>query len=158
MSLPLVTRFGADPLLDLEVANKRYVDSSGGGGTQTTQEDALSGNFSTTSTSITDITGLTLTVPTRTGGKFYIHLDCMTQNSGSGANRTGIENGVGNDEELMGTASLSANDRTHVGVASVGDLDGRVIQGRAFVGSGSGSWSGSGNSNTTLRVIESGGS
>jgi len=27
MSLPLVTRFGADPLLDLEVANKRYVDS-----------------------------------------------------------------------------------------------------------------------------------
>jgi len=26
MSLPLVTRFGADPLLDLEVANKRYVD------------------------------------------------------------------------------------------------------------------------------------
>jgi len=31
MSLPLVTRFGADPLLDLEVANKRYVDASGGG-------------------------------------------------------------------------------------------------------------------------------
>jgi len=31
MSLPLVTRFGADPLLDLEVANKQYVDSSGGG-------------------------------------------------------------------------------------------------------------------------------
>jgi len=28
MSLPLVTRFGADPLLDLEVANKRYVDSA----------------------------------------------------------------------------------------------------------------------------------
>jgi len=28
MSLPLVTRFGADPLLDLEVANKRYVDNS----------------------------------------------------------------------------------------------------------------------------------
>jgi len=32
MSLPLVTRFGADPLLDLEVANKRYVDNSAGGG------------------------------------------------------------------------------------------------------------------------------
>jgi len=31
MSLPLVTRFGADPLLDLEVANKRYVDNSSGG-------------------------------------------------------------------------------------------------------------------------------
>lgn len=28
MSLPLVTRFGADPLLDLEIANKRYVDNS----------------------------------------------------------------------------------------------------------------------------------
>jgi len=27
-----VTRFGPDPLLDLEIANKRYVDSSGGGG------------------------------------------------------------------------------------------------------------------------------
>jgi len=32
MSLPLVTRFGADPLLDLEIANKRYVDNSGGSG------------------------------------------------------------------------------------------------------------------------------
>jgi len=30
----LVTRFGADPLLDLEVANKRYVDNSGGVGLQ----------------------------------------------------------------------------------------------------------------------------
>jgi len=30
MSLPLVTRFGADPVQDLEVANKRYVDTSGG--------------------------------------------------------------------------------------------------------------------------------
>jgi len=30
LSLPLVTRFGADPLQDLEVANKRYVDTSGG--------------------------------------------------------------------------------------------------------------------------------
>jgi len=35
MSLPLVTRFGADPLLDLEVANKRYVDNSSGGTGQT---------------------------------------------------------------------------------------------------------------------------
>jgi len=32
MSLPLVTRFGANPLLDLELANKNYVDSAGGGG------------------------------------------------------------------------------------------------------------------------------
>jgi len=32
MSLPLVTRFGADPLLDLELANKQYVDAGGGGG------------------------------------------------------------------------------------------------------------------------------
>jgi len=32
MSLPLVTRFGADPLLDLEVANKRYVDNNAAGG------------------------------------------------------------------------------------------------------------------------------
>jgi len=31
MSFPLTTRFGADPTRDLEVANKRYVDASGGG-------------------------------------------------------------------------------------------------------------------------------
>jgi len=30
MSFPLTTRFGADPLLDLEIANKQYVDASGG--------------------------------------------------------------------------------------------------------------------------------
>jgi len=32
MSLPLTTRFGANPLLELELANKAYVDSSSGGG------------------------------------------------------------------------------------------------------------------------------
>jgi len=32
MSLPLVTRFGADPLLDLEIANKRYVDNASSSG------------------------------------------------------------------------------------------------------------------------------
>jgi len=31
MSFPLVTRFGADPIKDLELANKRYVDNAGGG-------------------------------------------------------------------------------------------------------------------------------
>jgi len=33
MSFPLTTRFGADPLIDEELANKRYVDASGGGAT-----------------------------------------------------------------------------------------------------------------------------
>jgi len=32
LSLPLTTRFGADPLLDFELANKQYVDNSSGGG------------------------------------------------------------------------------------------------------------------------------
>lgn len=32
MSLPLTTRFGANPLLDLELANKNYVDNASGGG------------------------------------------------------------------------------------------------------------------------------
>jgi len=32
MSLPLVTRFGPQPLLDNEIANKAYVDAGGGGG------------------------------------------------------------------------------------------------------------------------------
>jgi len=34
MSIPLITRFGADPLLDLEIANKRYVDRQGTGSFQ----------------------------------------------------------------------------------------------------------------------------
>jgi len=33
MSLPLVTRFGPTPILDEEIANKAYVDASGGGAT-----------------------------------------------------------------------------------------------------------------------------
>jgi len=32
MSLPLVTRYGADPLLDLEIANKQYVDNNSSAG------------------------------------------------------------------------------------------------------------------------------
>jgi len=31
LSLPLTTRFGADPVLDLELANKQYVDNASGG-------------------------------------------------------------------------------------------------------------------------------
>jgi len=71
LSLPLVTRFGADPSVDLEVANKRYVDTSGGGATVTTQRVALASDFSTSSTSFVDITGITITLATRAGGKYY---------------------------------------------------------------------------------------
>jgi len=34
MSLPLTTRFGADPVQDLEIANKRYVDNNASGAYQ----------------------------------------------------------------------------------------------------------------------------
>jgi len=47
LSLPLTTRFGADPLLDLELANKQYVDNSSGGGTDTIQWFAFMWNTST---------------------------------------------------------------------------------------------------------------
>jgi len=153
-----VTRFGPDPLLDLEVANKRYVDSSGGGGTFSTQVDALTSNFTTVSTTITDIIGLTLTTVNRSGGTFMTIINTMCQNNtANAAARTAIENGAGSDEELMGTSSIPANDRTCVSTTAVGDLDGRVIQGRANVSAGTGSWVAAVNSNTILRLIETGG-
>jgi len=60
MSLPLVTRFGADPLLDLEVANKQYVDNSGGGSAKDVWTMLFTGTQSSNSVLFWGINGVNI--------------------------------------------------------------------------------------------------
>jgi len=154
MSLPLVTRFGADPVLDLEVANKQYVDSSGGGATVTTQIDGLASTFTTVATSPTDITGLLITLPTRTDGHFFCTISgSVANNAVSGAIRFLIDLG-GTDGKVMGNGSLTANARVVTTVSEVGELNGDVLQARGYVASGTGSWFSSTHNDIELNCLE----
>jgi len=69
MSLPLTTRFGVNPTLDLELANKAYVDSAGGGG-----QTFFKGFVSADHTKISDTTLETLDELTWSAkaNRFYI--------------------------------------------------------------------------------------
>jgi len=67
---PKVTRFGADPTVDQELATKAYVDNSGGGGIVSDQRVILTSDFTTTSTSFVDVTGMTITLDNRSDGHF----------------------------------------------------------------------------------------
>jgi len=112
MSLPLVTRFGADPLLDLEVANKRYVDSSGGGGSDNSCKVTNSVAQSVPNNTVTTITWDTesydtdafhdtvtnpsrLTIPAGLAGKYLILAGSRWALSAVGSRQTRItQNGT----------------------------------------------------------------
>jgi len=153
--MSLVTRFGADPTLDTELANKRYADSTGGGATVTSQSLILVGTFTTTSTSNVDITGFLITVANRSGGNFMLVACGNVSNSTTGGSNRWILEDDGTDIITMTTASLPASDRVGLSLTNAQDLDGRVEQMRARVISGTGSWFGGATfSECNMAVIE----
>jgi len=79
---PKVTRFGADPTVDQELATKSYVDTSAGGATATAQRDQLSADNTTTSLTYVD-SNLEVTLPTRTDGKFLACAGLNIHNTGT---------------------------------------------------------------------------
>jgi len=134
MSLPLVTRFGADPILDLEVANKRYVDTSGGGATVTIQ-NITAASFSTSSTSFVDWTDATLDLPTRAGG--FSHLMASYANIGTATSPFNIQRfDVGGTlSPIFQAHAASANWRSRNGIYQT-ELDGDTAKLEARVLSG----------------------
>jgi len=146
MSLPLVTRFGADPLLDLEVANKRYVDNSGPA--ITTTNVSLSSDFSTTSTSFIDVTGLTMTlqasgsflsvfsasmfVTVGSGDPTTRQIQAATQRAVNHISGLSVGNAYGTATNFAGTSGseiLKIQMKVDAGTGSIGGLtDFRVSQ------------------------------
>jgi len=155
MSLPLVTRFGADPLLDLEVANKRYVDTSGGGATITAQEVVLTSNFSTTSLVFVDLTGLLLTLADRSGG--FGHVSCIYDVLQSTGNEHWFRmvNGATNETPVQ-HSQVNANRIKVVTLTLEAVLDGDVVQAQGKVDAGTLTVQGdAGNDRqASMRVIE----
>jgi len=122
---PKVTRFGADPTVDQELATKAYVDTSAGGATATNQRDELSADNTTTSVTYED-SNLEVTLPTRTNGKFLACaglniqggttnqlMGCRWEKGGTPTNGVGFQ---------MTGAEQSF--RKYMGLFLTGDLDG----------------------------------
>jgi len=124
MSLPLVTRFGADPLLDLEVANKRYVDSSGGGANVTIQT-ITPAEFTTSSTSFVDWTDADLALPTRAGGFSHLYSNSTIRASGAGQPFARLKWVVGSVDGIVSQGHVhTTSGWTYRGINEVTDLDG----------------------------------
>jgi len=154
---PKVTRFGADPTVDQELATKAYVDNTGGGATITTTEIRLTSNFTTTSTVAVDITGITITLTNvANGGAFIGFYSTGTHDASNGRLVSQLEiDGV--DQPQIQVESSNASDRTSSAVTMVNDTDGSVIQARGSVSNaGTGTWRGAGLSarGTVLSVME----
>jgi len=76
MSLPLVTRFGADPLLDRELATKNYVDERGGFWTIVIKPTTTTINDDNTLNPDPD-----LLFPMDIDGNYYFEMDVLYQST-----------------------------------------------------------------------------
>lgn len=105
--------------------------------TVTTQVDTIGANFTTTSTSFVDITGASITVANRSGGKF--HCTMSADSTQQTTQNVKVMMTIGNDgtDELGGINELDNISISHgFGVSAIGDLDGRVLKGRTRVEGG----------------------
>jgi len=158
MSLPLVTRFGADPIQDLEVANKRYVDSSGGGGIVSVQTVVLSSDFSTTSLTFVDITGFSVTLATITDGRFLGTTGFALSHSSANQNiDVRCVDGTTEHEPQRLRCDDAANLLTGgFNQPCSGNADGDTLKYQTQVGTGTGKIRGGGNGSSRLEVLEAG--
>jgi len=152
----LVTRFGADPLQDLEVANKRYVDTSGGGATLTTQRIYLTSDFTTTSLVDVDVTAITITLASRAGGGFFATIQSCARNSSAAAFYWILLANAANTRLAEGAVSqaVTANETLQLGQGLSGDLDGSVIKMRCRTSSATLTISSLEDVNSGIEVLE----
>lgn len=129
-----VTRFGPNPTQDLEVANKAYVDAGGGGGgvTLSNQSVIQTSNFTTTSTSFVDVTGLTITLANRANGMFWAAAVISLSLSSSGATYYRFVNGATDEAPMQFTPSTTNHEKVCT-IILPGDLDGDVLKVQARV-------------------------
>lgn len=104
--------------------------------TVTTQIDDVGSDFSTTSTSFVDVTGLSVTIANRAGGKFHFIFSAYGDHTISNRVSFVTLNNDGTDE-LGGL--IESDDSTNplsFGISCQGDTDGRIVKGRTKTSGG----------------------
>ncbi len=123
--------------------------STAGGATVTTQRIVKSGNSTTTSATFVDAPGLTITLPTRTGGKALLIADMDIANSG------GFRwvDGATNKEGFLMSGSTAAE--LHYSMSYVASLSGQVLKIQWQSAGGTATLYGDGtNGNSTITSFE----
>ncbi len=117
--------------------------------------DTLTSTFSTTSTSIIDITGLSIVIPNQSGGTTTLVFNVSNYHSTTGENHHVIDDD-GSDVKHMtaifggGGGGTDVNETTaYYPMAS----DGSTIKGRGRVNTGTGFWLGDASNDTSLSAV-----
>jgi len=144
----LVTRFGADPLQDLEVANKRYVDNSSGGGILEILNQSNT-QFDTTSTSFILIdngggSNLAFDVPNESGGFTFITHSQSIWGSLTTTNPTFRDENVTDTTSFVSAenAVVSTFKPTTLSITQAVDSDGDSYEGQGKASAGTASFGG----------------
>jgi len=106
-----------------------------------TQSAALSSDFTTGSTSFTDITGLSVTISNRTNGKWIGRTTIGSGNSTANANTITRWDQNGTPQEGYTHAhAIAPNTSGVTSITGVGTLDGNTVKLEGKVSAGTGSW------------------
>lgn len=108
---------------------------------QTTQSTNLASDFTTTSLSYTDMTGYSLTLPTRSRGKAHITMSSVLKNSSA---LSAIYLAIHDGTTEISTAvlhGLVADKWLATALSHAMDLDGSIIKGRGKVSTSTGTYS-----------------
>jgi len=119
-----------DDVLTLKSGLPSWETPASGGATLTNQTITPTNAQTTTSTSYTDIANCDIDLPTRSGGKALITLQCSLASSGDNTLRMGIYF----DSAIQNTAEDGSSGHTMtMNVNSIDTLDGGTIQGQWLV-------------------------
>jgi hypothetical protein len=131
------------------------VTESGGGATVSTKNAQVSSDFTTTSTSFVDVTGLTVTLNTITNGVYFATCSmntAITADPGRIQYTKFIDDGVADNQFLSDNAD-SASANLYSTISKVGVASGQILKIQVKVnGSATGRW----NTPTRISVIEVG--
>jgi len=110
--------------------------------TITNQNVPITSDFATTSTSLVDVTGLTVTLADRSGGKFLAVCQLPSLNSDAGAAVRSSFILDGTELEGIRQDSSSASDFLTGILTESNDLDGTILKVQGRVSAGTGTWAG----------------
>ena len=129
--------------------------TSSSGAVISTQQDDFASNFTTTSTSFVDVTGLTLTITNNTGSYYASMILNADNNLGGGSNVQARLNEGGSARDYM-IASISTNGFAVPLVTSiVGTNDGQTLKGQFKTSGGTATAYGSTSGNfSKITVLE----
>jgi len=116
-------------------SNPNWETVSAGGATLTQEKDSMSGSFTSTATDWVDLTGLTRTISTITGGYCICSLLVPFENDGTNSTWFAIDND-GTNTEASGFRPSNGGYQSTISITSFESLDGSDIQARTKVSAG----------------------